>query len=265
MLSIPLVDGLASIRAPVIRRSFSAGPDCSRSLIVLPITAAITGSRLFPAERRASHVLGPVPGHGDDAVFPLDRVHIRSRPQPAPFRRPIVAAVLSVVVLKERLTSRKALSLTLGFVGSIVILRPGGSMDRAFCWRWVRHFLCVLSDRHPARREDSDPVKTLAFQCLGDGSSVAASRCVLVPPARSSALVRRLGFLLCHQPPAFNRRFPSCRCIDARAARLSGADWSRSGRLCCVRSVPGMPTIVGPDSYRGRSDRARPQDGRIVD
>ncbi len=83
------------------------------------------------------------------------------------FAGPIIAVVLSVVVLKERMTSRKALSLTLGFVGSMVILRPGGSTDPGILLALgagVFFAFYLIATRQVA--QESDPIKTLAFQCV---------------------------------------------------------------------------------------------------
>jgi drug/metabolite transporter (DMT)-like permease len=131
MLSIPLVDGLAKHLSVSYSPLFLGWARYAvASLIVLPFTAAIHGPRLFPAERRASHVFRTLFLVTAMTLYFLSIARLPLATAVSTFFvGPIIAAVLSVIVLKERLTSRKALSLTLGFVGSIVILRPGGSMD----------------------------------------------------------------------------------------------------------------------------------------
>ena len=165
MLSIPLVDGLAKHLSVSYSPLFLGWARYAvASLIVLPITATIHGPRLFPAERRASHVFRPV---FLVTAMTLHFLSIARIPLATAvstfFVGPIIAAVLSVIVLKERLTSRKALSLTLGFVGSIVILRPGGAMDLGILLALgagIFFAFYLIATRHAA--QDSDPVKTLA-------------------------------------------------------------------------------------------------------
>jgi drug/metabolite transporter (DMT)-like permease len=169
MLSIPLVDGLAKHLSVSYSPLFLGWVRYAvASLIVLPFTAAIHGPRLFPAERRASHVFRTL---FLVTAMTLYFLSIASLPLATAvstfFVGPIIAAVLSVILLKERLTSRKALSLTLGFVGSIVILRPGGSMDLGILLALIAGIFFafyLIATRYAA--QDSDPVKTLAFQCI---------------------------------------------------------------------------------------------------
>lgn len=78
------------------------------------------------------------------------------------FVGPIVAVVLSVAVLKEKLTVRKVLSLALGFAGSLVILKPGGTVEPGL----LMAFGAGLFFATRQASKDSDPVKTLAFQCV---------------------------------------------------------------------------------------------------
>jgi drug/metabolite transporter (DMT)-like permease len=80
---------------------------------------------------------------------------------------PVIAVVLSVLVLKERMTVRKALSLAAGFAGSLIILRPGGNMDAGVLLAFgsgVFFAFYLIATRHALR--ESDPVKTLVFQCV---------------------------------------------------------------------------------------------------
>jgi drug/metabolite transporter (DMT)-like permease len=82
------------------------------------------------------------------------------------FVGPIVAVVLSVAVLKEKLTVRKVLSLALGFAGSLVILRPGQTVEPGLLMAFgagLFFALYMITTRQASK--ESDPVKTLAFQC----------------------------------------------------------------------------------------------------
>ena len=82
------------------------------------------------------------------------------------FVGPIVAVVLAVAILKETLTGRKLLSLALGFVGALVILKPGGTFEPSLLLAFgsgLFFALYMIATRRASK--DSDPVKTLAFQC----------------------------------------------------------------------------------------------------
>ena len=75
--------------------------------------------------------------------------------------------VLSVVVLGERMTWRKGLSLALGFGGSLVILQPGGALEPGILLALgagLFFAIYMIATRQASRA--SDPVKTLAFQCV---------------------------------------------------------------------------------------------------
>lgn len=169
MLSIPLVDGLAKYLSVSYSPLFISGARyavaCS---IVLPVAAAIHGARLFPTERRAAHLLRTVFLVTAMTLYFLALARIPfATAVSASFISPIVAVVLSVTVLKERMTLRKALSLALGVAGSLVILRPGGSTDPGILLALatgVFFAFYLIATRHAS--QDSDPIKTLAFQCV---------------------------------------------------------------------------------------------------
>ncbi len=83
---------------------------------------------------------------------------------------PVAAVVLSAVILKERLTLRKLVSLALGLGGSLVILGWNGSVDPGVLYALGSGltFGCYLvATRHASH--DSDPVQTLAFQVVFGG------------------------------------------------------------------------------------------------
>jgi drug/metabolite transporter (DMT)-like permease len=169
MLSIPLVDGLAKHLSIVYSPLFLGWARyVVASLVVLPIAAAIHGVRVFPAERRRSHVLRTVFLAASTSLYFLAIAHIPlATAISAFFVGPIIAVVLSIVVLKERMTARKALSLAAGFAGAIVILRPGGALDAGILLA-LGSGICfafyLIATRHAA--QDSDAIKTLAFQCV---------------------------------------------------------------------------------------------------
>ena len=78
-----------------------------------------------------------------------------------------MGVVLSVIVLKERLTSPKLLALALGTTGSLVILQPGASTDPGILLALGSGLLFAMylvATRQASQA--SDPVRTLAFQCV---------------------------------------------------------------------------------------------------
>jgi drug/metabolite transporter (DMT)-like permease len=169
MLTIPLVDGLAKHLSTTNSPLFlSWARYAVASLIVLPFAARIHGSRIFPRERRASHLLRTLFLVAAMTFYFLSIARIPLATAASTyFAAPIIAVVLSVVVLKERMTSRKALSLTLGFVGSMVILQPGGSTDSGILLALgagVFFAFYLIATRHAAQA--TDPIQTLAFQCV---------------------------------------------------------------------------------------------------
>jgi drug/metabolite transporter (DMT)-like permease len=169
MLTIPLVDGLAkhlSTRySPLFLGWARYAVAC---LIVLPFAAGIHGPRIFPTERRTSHVLRTLFLVAAMTLYFLSIARIPLATAVSTyFVAPVIAVVLSVVLLKERMTSWKGLSLILGFVGSTIILRPGGSMDPGILLALgsgVFFAFYMITTRQAA--QESDPIKTLAFQCV---------------------------------------------------------------------------------------------------
>jgi drug/metabolite transporter (DMT)-like permease len=169
MLSIPVVDGLAKyLSADYSPLYLSWARYAIASLIVLPFTAIIHGPRIFPTERRVSHFFRTVFLVAAMTLYFLAIARIPLATAISVFFvGPVIAVVLSIVILKERMTLRKGISLILGAVGSIVILRPGGSTDPGiFLALGAGVFFAVyLIVTRQASRE-SDPVKTLAVQCV---------------------------------------------------------------------------------------------------
>ena len=83
------------------------------------------------------------------------------------FVGPIVAVILGVLFLKETLNILKILSLILGFMGSLVILRPGSEIQPGIVMAFASGCLFALymiTSRMTS--QESDPVKTLALQCV---------------------------------------------------------------------------------------------------
>jgi drug/metabolite transporter (DMT)-like permease len=169
MLSIPPVDGLAKyLSADYSPLFISWARYAAACAIVLPIAVAMRGRRIFPTERLLSHMLRTIFLVASMTLYFLAIARIPlATAVSVYFVAPIIAVLLSVIVLKERMTAVKALSLALGFLGSMVILRPGGSIDPGMLLALgsgVSFAFYVIATRHASR--ESDPIRTLAFQCV---------------------------------------------------------------------------------------------------
>jgi drug/metabolite transporter (DMT)-like permease len=169
MLSIPLVDGLAKHLSAAYSPLFIGWARYAvASGIVVPISAALHGGLAFPAERVSSHILRTLFLVAAMTLYFLAIARIPlATAASAFFVGPIVAVVLSVVLLGERMTAGKAMALALGAAGSVVILRPGGSTDPRIVLAFASGVLFafyLIATRHAA--EASAPLPTLAFQCV---------------------------------------------------------------------------------------------------
>jgi drug/metabolite transporter (DMT)-like permease len=169
MLSIPAVDGLAKRLSAGYSPLFIGWARYAvASLIVLPAAAALHGPGVFPAERRMSHALRTVFLIAAMTLYFLAVARIPlATAACASFVSPIIAVVLSLIVLKERMTPRKALSMILGLIGSVVIVRPGGAIEPGVLLALgsgVSFAFYLIATRQAA--QSSDPIKTLAFQCV---------------------------------------------------------------------------------------------------
>jgi drug/metabolite transporter (DMT)-like permease len=192
MLSIPAVDGLAKYLSAAYSPLFLGWARYAvAALIVLPIAALRDGGRVFPAEGRVSHVLRTLFLVVSMTLYflALARTPLATAIS-AFFIGPIAAVVLSVFVLKERMTSPKAASLVLGFIGALVILRPGTEINPGILLAFAAG-LCfgiyLVVTRLAAQR--SDPVSTLAFQC-------AIGTLLLTPQAIATWAVPQWGDLV---------------------------------------------------------------------
>jgi drug/metabolite transporter (DMT)-like permease len=170
MLSIPIVDGLAKYLSSSYSPLFLGWARYAvAALIVLPVAVLRSGSgRVFPSEGLVSHVLRTLFLVISMTLYflALARIPLATAIS-AFFIGPIAAVVLSVFVLKERITRLKIASLGLGFIGALVILRPGTQINPGILLAFAAG-LCfsiyLVVTRLAAQR--SDPVSTLAFQCV---------------------------------------------------------------------------------------------------
>lgn len=250
MLSIPLVDGLAKYLSTGYSPLFiSWARYAVACVIVLPIAAAIHGPYIFPAEQRVSHVLRTVFLVAAMTLYFLAIARLPLATAASTFFvGPIIAVVLSVALLRERMTSRKALSLALGFAGSLIVLRPGGSVDPGILLALgsgIFFAFYLIATRRAAR--DSDPVKTLAFQCLA-GAVLLTPQAVFAwstPAWKDLLFFAALGLF---SAISHILSIAAFRLADASTlaplvyVELIGA--ALIGYLA-FNEIPGMPTIIG--------------------
>lgn len=169
MLLVPTVDGIAkALSATHSPLYISWARYASACLFVLPWAVARRGRHFLPREELPAHALRTFFAAAAMCCFfaaisfaPLADV------TSAYFVGPIVAAILSVLLLGEALTWRKIAALALGFIGAVVVVNPGGGLNAGLLLgvaAGVLFALYIIATRMTSRA--SDPVGTLAFQCL---------------------------------------------------------------------------------------------------
>jgi drug/metabolite transporter (DMT)-like permease len=250
MLSVPLVDGLAKYLSASYSPLFLGWARYAvASLVVVPFAAVIRGRRLFPTERRVSHVGRTVCLVAAMTLYFLAVARLPLATAASGYLvGPIIAVVLSVAVLRERMTSGKALGLTCGVAGSLVILQPGGSTDPGILLALGAGILFgfyLIATRQAAQA--SDPVQTLAFQCV-------VGTVLLTPQAVQSWRTPASGDVLFFA--GLGGFSALSHILSIAAFRFSGA--STLAPLVYVElvgaaligyiafnEVPGVPTVVG--------------------
>jgi drug/metabolite transporter (DMT)-like permease len=199
MLAIPVVDGLAKhLSASYSPLMLGWVTYVSASLIVLPVGVVAHGRHVFPARSRSLHFLRAALLVAAMVLYYLAIARIPlATAVSAYFIAPIAAIPLAVLILGERMSWAKAVSLALGFAGSMVILRAdGGTVDigllLAFGSGLIFAFYLIVT-RMIAR--DSDPLRMLAFQCV-TGAVLLTPQAVLfwsAPEWRHALLFAGLG------------------------------------------------------------------------
>ncbi|OCC03124.1 hypothetical protein BA190_20625 [Labrys sp. WJW] len=205
MVSVPTVDGIAKYLSADYSPFFIGWARYAvAGLAVLPLSAFLHGRKMFPSEHLASHAARTVFLVAAMTLYFLAIARIPlATALCAYFVGPILAVALSVVVLKERMTLVKGLSLASGFVGSIIILQPGGAVEPGILLA-LASGICFAFYLIATRRaaQQSDPVKTLAFQCL-IGAALLTPQAVLswtTPAGDHLLLFAGLGLIsaVCH-------------------------------------------------------------------
>jgi drug/metabolite transporter (DMT)-like permease len=136
--------------------------------IVLPLAIARHGRRFLPREQVGAHLLRTIFLVAAMTCYFLAIARIPlATAISAYFVGPIIAMILAVMFLGEALTFRKSVSLLLGFAGTLIILRPTGGIDPGLLLAIGSggfFALYMIATRQASR--ESEPIKTLAFQCL---------------------------------------------------------------------------------------------------
>lgn len=169
MLTIPIVDGIAKhLSADYSPLFISWARYAFATLFIVPIAFMKFGIKMLPSKNLGAHsvrtiflVLAMTCYFVAISIIPLTTAVT------AYFVGPIIAVVLSVIFLKEKITIRKVLSLFMGVLGTLFILKPSGEIELGIILALLAGFffaLYMLATRQAS--QNSDPVKTLVFQCL---------------------------------------------------------------------------------------------------
>lgn len=169
MLGIPIVDGIAKYLSAGYSPLFIGWARYAvASLFVLPLAYRYHGRSIFPDEQRFAHLVRTAFLVTAMTLYFLAIARIPiALAVSAYFVGPVIAVALSVMFLKETLTLRKILSLALGFIGSLVVLRPSGEIEVGIVMAFgagLFFALYLIATRQASQQ--SDPLKTLAFQCV---------------------------------------------------------------------------------------------------
>lgn len=164
---IPLVDGIAKYTSAELSplliswTRYFAG-----AAMIAPIAAFSPASFRIPVAQFPSQIARTVLLVGSMTCYFLAIATVPlADAAGAYFVAPIIATVLAAVMLGERLTIARLLAVGLGFAGTLLIVRPGASMDAGMIWALGAGFLfaCYMIATRKASQA-SPPLATLGFQ-----------------------------------------------------------------------------------------------------
>ena len=169
MLLIPVVDGIGKLLSAHHSPLFVTWARYAvASAIVIPYAVVRHGRRFLPDRDFGAHFLRTVFLMISMTLYfvAVSRIPMAAAIS-AYFIGPIFAALLAVLVLGERLSARKIVALALGFGGAMLIVRPGAALDPGILLAITAglFFGAYLIATRKASLS-SDPLRTLAFQCL---------------------------------------------------------------------------------------------------
>ncbi len=168
MLLIPFVDGLAKHLSAAHSPLFiSWARYAIAAAIVLPAAVMVHGRAALPRKRLGPHILRTTLLVTSMSLYFLAIARLPlATAISAYFIGPVIAALLGVVLLKERFSVQKAVALFLGFGGALLVLGPGRELDAGIVFALgsgVFFALYLVATRVASRQEN--PLRTLAFQC----------------------------------------------------------------------------------------------------
>ncbi|NMM44762.1 DMT family transporter [Rhodospirillaceae bacterium KN72] len=180
MLTVPMVDGIAKYLSADHSPLFLGWARyATASLVVVPFALlrarqARPGRelRVFPRRNRSMHLIRTLflvsamtCYFYSISLIPLATAAIVS------FIGPVIAVLIAVPLLKEKLTATKLLSLCLGFGGALIMLNPGGTIGASvdpgiLLALGAGTFFAFYLIATRQASQGSDPVATLVFQCV---------------------------------------------------------------------------------------------------
>ncbi len=169
MLLIPVVDGLAKHLSAAHSPLFiSWARYAAAAALVLPVAVFRYSSFALPRKNLGLHALRTALLVGAMTLYFLSIARIPlATAISAYFVGPVVAALLGIVFLGERASTRKSIALVLGFAGARLVLGPGQRIDTGILLALgsgVLFAFYLMATRLAAHHDN--PLKTLAFQCL---------------------------------------------------------------------------------------------------
>lgn len=170
MLTIPAVDGIAKHLGQSFSPLFVAWARyAAATLIVLPVALLRLGPRgALPRRDRGAHLLRTAFLMAAMSLYFLAIARIpMATAAGAYFVGPVAAAVLAMVLLRERARPQRLAAVALGFAGAMIVVRPGTEVSAGMLFALGSGlcFACyIIATRIAARSTAVLP--TLAFQCL---------------------------------------------------------------------------------------------------
>ena len=168
-LLVPIVDGIAKyLTADHSPFFISWARYTAASVIVLPVAVMRSGGALLPRQG--------LPAHALRTIFIVSAMTcfffaIREIPLATAFGGyfigPVIASVLAVLLLRERMTMKRGVAVCLGFIGALLIVQPGIEVQTGslFALASGTLFACYLVATRMAAQADP-PLVTLTFQCV---------------------------------------------------------------------------------------------------
>lgn len=167
MLLIPVVDGLAKFLSSDYSPVYVSWVRyCAGSLVILPIVLSRRESLRFPRRDLGSQVLRTVFLVAAMTLFfiAVSRIPLATAVG-AYFVAPIIATILSWLVLREAMTVPKMIAVGAGFAGAVLIIRPGMDVDSGVFYALGSGllFACYIVATRLAA-QNSPPLSTITFQ-----------------------------------------------------------------------------------------------------